>query len=77
MPGAGLALRTVTGAKPSPSQALSFYLMLYSFPSFTLGVLGPMREATCSCLVCGLGWLASHSELQLSLDLLLLPSSLT
>lgn len=59
------------GAEPSPCPALSFYLTLYSFPGFADSVLGHTGESSGSCLVCGLGWLASLSSPALSLNSLI------
>lgn len=43
--GTSLVLHTVMGAEPSASPTLSFYLTLYSFPGFTVGVLGHTGKA--------------------------------
>lgn len=45
MSGTSLVLHTVRGAEPSPCPALSFSLTLYSFPGFTVGVLGHTGKA--------------------------------
>lgn len=69
-------LHHLTGAKPPPSPAFSFFLPdSVVFSRFHCINSGTHSGSSTSCLACGLGWLASHSKLQLSPGLSLLPPS--